>query len=352
MKGVLIVNVGSPKSPDVADVRPYLREFLMDPYVINKPFLLRWIIVNLFILPFRPKRSAEAYAKIYDKESGFPLVSLTEALVDKIRKTLNIPIATAMRYASPSIKDGIQALVDETNGQLSQLLLIPFYPQYALSSTKTCIEQTHRVIKDMKLSIDVDVFKPFYNRDDYTAVLTRSIQNRLTDGQFDHVLFSFHGLPESHLRQVDPTKITCLSKPSCCEFDSPAIKTCYRAQAYRSVQRVVDALKLPKSQYSVAFQSRLGREPWLQPFTDETVEYLAKKGVKQLAVVCPSFVTDCLETIEEIGDEAKEIFIEAGGEDLTLIPCLNDQEEWVDVVTDWCRQYMATKPIPQQLELV
>lgn len=341
MKGVILLNVGSPKSPDVSDVRSYLHEFLMDPCVLNKPFILRWILVNLLILPTRPKQSAKAYAKIWDETEGFPLISLTRTLVEKLKNQLKVPITFGMRYAEPSINDGIQELLSLTNGQLSELYVIPMFPQYALSSSFTAVEAVKRVVKDMKLSIQLTVKEPFYEDPNYIQALFASIKPYWEDNQLDHILFSFHGLPESHLRQTDPTKVTCLSKPSCCEFDSPAIATCYRAQAFKIVNQVVKPLGLPSESYSTSFQSRLGREPWLTPFTDETVEDLAKKGVKRLGVACPSFLTDCLETIEEIGLEAKEAFLEAGGESFVLIPCLNDQDRWVSVMSTWIRDYFT-----------
>lgn len=319
-KGVLLVNLGSPDSPSISDVRRYLRQFLMDERVIDLAYVPRFFLVNACILPFRPKQSAEAYHKIWWPE-GSPLVVISQRVRAQLQKRIRVPVELAMRYQNPSIPDALESLSQQG---VEDLLVIPLFPHYAMSSFETAVEEVKRFADKFNVR-KVSVVPPFYDQPEYIAALVASAQPYLDQG-YDHLLFSFHGLPERHLRKSDPTGCHCLTVPNCCAVPSPAHATCYRAQCYKTVQAFVQSTAVSK--YSTAFQSRLGKDPWLKPYTDHEIVRLAKEGVKKMLVICPAFVSDCLETIEEIGMRGKESFLEAGGQDLTLIPCLNEHPLW------------------------
>ncbi len=336
-RAVLLTNLGSPDSTDVSDVRKYLNQFLMDPYVIQLPWILRRLIVSLFVLPSRPKASAHAYKSIWWEE-GSPLVVLSQRLLEAVKKNTDVPVAMAMRYGSPSIESQLLELAKRDG--IKEILLVPLYPHYADSTIKTTIEEAKSIIARNKLEVKLVVLQPFYEEPDYIDALVASTAPWLNaDGGFDHILFSYHGLPELHLTKADPTGSHCLKRDDCCQVASPAHATCYRHQVLRTTERFVEKAGLKPDQYSVAFQSRLGRAKWLEPSTVDTLEKLAQKGVKNLLVMCPAFVTDCLETLEEIALQGAEEFKQAGGESLTLIPCLNDHEQWVSVISRWCEEY-------------
>ena len=333
-RAVLLSNLGSPDKPDIPSVRRYLKQFLMDPRVIQLPWILRGLIVGLFVLPFRPKFSAHAYQSVWMKE-GSPLIVLSQRLLHAVREKTDVPVAMAMRYGEPSIESELLQLTRDN--ELEEILLIPLYPHYADSTVKTSIEEAERVIARHNLKVKLTVFKPFYQDDSYIDALVASTTPWINqENDFDHILFSYHGLPESHLTVADPTDGHCLKRADCCQVPSPAHAFCYRHQVLRTTERFVEKAGLKPEQYTVAYQSRLGRAKWLEPSTVNTLEELAHKGVKKLLVLCPAFVTDCLETLEEIAIQGTETFKNAGGESLTLIPCLNDHEEWVNVVANWC----------------
>lgn len=341
-KGILLVNLGSPDSPSVTDVRRYLREFLMDGRVLDIPWPIRFCVVNFGILPSRPKQSAEAYEKVWTR-NGSPLIAISNAVVEKLRKRVTLPVELAMRYQNPSISDAIRALACKG---VDQLLLIPLFPHHAMSSFETAVERVKEVAARISPGMKIRVQPPFFEDPDYLDALAASAADYLSKG-FDHLLFSFHGLPERHMRKADPTGCHCLVKPDCCQVESPARATCYRAQCFATVSGFVKRTDLPKEKYSVSFQSRLGREPWLKPYTDHVVVELARRGVKRLLVICPAFVSDCLETLEEIGMRARESFLDAGGTDLTLIPCLNEHPQWAEVLTRMITQFQhAPAPVP------
>jgi ferrochelatase len=338
-RAVLLTNLGSPDKADIPSVRKYLNQFLMDPYVIQLPWVLRRLIVGLFVLPFRPKASAHAYQSVWWEE-GSPLIVLSQRLLEAVRSKTEVPVAMAMRYGRQGIEEQILALAN-TDG-IEEILLIPLYPHYAESTVKTTVEEAKDVIKRNNINILLNVIKPFYQEQGYIDALLASTAPWINeDNDFDHLLFSYHGLPELHLTKADPTGSHCLQRPDCCQVASPAHATCYRHQVLRTTECFVEKAGLKPEQYSVAFQSRLGRAKWLEPSTVQTLEELAQKGVKKLLVMCPAFVTDCLETLEEIELQGSEIFEQAGGESLTLIPCLNDHEQWVSVVSKWCGEYQA-----------
>jgi ferrochelatase len=327
MKGVLLVNLGSPDSPSVSDVRRYLAEFLMDPRVLDVNWLLRFCIVYFGILPSRPKQTANAYQIIWTP-AGSPLVVTSRNVHASLQKSISIPIELAMRYQNPSIPHAVRELAEKG---VNELLLIPLFPHYAMSSYESAVERVKKAAAALAPKMQIKVQPPFYADSDYIGALVSSAGKFLAKG-FDHLLFSFHGIPERHLRRSDPTGCHCLAAASCCETPSPAHATCYRAQCFRTVAEFVKAAGIPANKYSVSFQSRLGRDPWLKPYTDYEIPRLAKQGVKRMLVICPAFVSDCLETIEEIGLRARKDFLEAGGAEFDLIPCLNEHPLWINAL--------------------
>jgi len=332
-KAVLLANLGSPDKPDTTSVRRYLNQFLMDPYVIQLPWLVRRLIVSLFVLPRRPKASAEAYQSVWLDE-GSPLVVLSERLKQALQAQLDSPVAMAMRYGNPSIESQIIALSQQAD--LSEILFIPLYPHYAESTITTSVEQAKFIIKKHDLNIKLSVIEPFYQQEDYINALVNSASPYLSQG-FDHLVFSYHGLPESHITKLDKSGTHCLKQEACCQQENECHNTCYRHQVFRTTERFVEKAGLTSEQYSIAFQSRLGKAKWLEPNTEDRLRELAQSGAKNILVICPAFVTDCLETLEEIAIRGQEVFSEAGGKKLTLIPCLNDHPDWVDVLTSWCK---------------
>lgn len=332
-RAVLLSNLGSPDKPETKEVRSYLNQFLMDPYVIQLPWPLRRLIVSLFVLPRRPKSSAKAYQSVWTAE-GSPLLDLSEKLKQALQKNLDIPVAMAMRYGSPSIESQLLELAAKPG--IEDILFIPMYPHYAESTVTTSIKEARRVIKKRKLKVTLTVFEPFYDDPNYISALVSSAQPYLLK-QYDHLLFSYHGLPELHIKKLDKSKNHCLKKKDCCQLANEVHKTCYRHQVLKTTECFAKQAELSADKYSIAFQSRLGRAKWLGPNTEDRLRELAEQGKKNVLVICPAFVTDCLETLEEIAMRGEEVFKEAGGESLTLIPCLNDDPEWVDVLASWCQ---------------
>ena len=339
-QGVLLVNLGSPDSPSVPDVRKYLREFLMDGRVLDAPYPIRFFVVYGCILPFRPRQSAEAYHKIWLPE-GSPLVVTSQKVRDELQRRLPLPMELAMRYQNPSIQNAVRRL--QRQG-VTDLLLIPLFPHYAMSSFETAVERVKQVITRRAPEMALTVVAPFYDRPDYIEALAASAADYLKNG-YDHLLFSFHGLPERHLRKSDPTCRHCLVANNCCEATNPAHATCYRAQCFKTAEAFVKKAGVTK--YSVAFQSRLGKDPWLKPYTDLELVRLAKEGVENLVVMCPAFVSDCLETLEEMGLRGRETFLEAGGRKFTLVPCLNEHPLWIAALENMVGDFVRD-PSPRQ----
>lgn len=326
-KGVLLINLGSPDSPSVSDVRKYLREFLMDPRVLDAPWPVRWCVVNLAILPRRPIQSAEAYEQIWTKD-GSPLVVTSRNVQRELQRRVGgtVVVELAMRYQSPGIESAIGRLRDQG---VTDLLVFPLFPHYAMSSFETAAVRAQEVATRLVPEMKLKVVTPYFDDPDYIASLAASAAEYLAAG-YDHLLFSFHGLPERHMRKANPGH--CLATPDCCESPGPALRTCYRAQCFATVRAFVAAAGVPADKYSVSFQSRLGRDPWLKPYTDFEFTRLAGAGVKKMLVICPAFVSDCLETLEEIAIRGREIFLDAGGTEFTLIPCLNEHPRWLDAL--------------------
>ncbi|MGA1776291.1 MAG: ferrochelatase [Flavobacteriaceae bacterium] len=340
MKGVLLVNLGSPDSTDTNDVRDYLDEFLMDERVIDLPKWFRTFLVKGIILKTRPKKSAKAYRKIWWEE-GSPLIVLSERLQEKVQKKVSVPVALAMRYGNPSIKKGLQVL--KAQG-VKEVLLVPLYPQFAMATTETILVLAEQLQKEHFPEMELVSLPPFYNHSDYIRVLANSIQEELQGKNWEHLLFSYHGVPERHIRKSDVTKSHCKMDGKCCFTDSPAHAYCYRHQCEMTTQKVADYLELKEGSYSSSFQSRVSiLGSWLKPYTDKTVEDFAKKGTQELAIATPAFVSDCLETLEEIGMEAAEDFEDNGGKKLHVIPCINDREDWVNVLSRWIDEWAHKK---------
>ena len=337
MKGALLVNLGSPDSTSVKDVRKYLDEFLMDARVIDTPYLMRAFLVKGIILNTRPKKSAQAYKKIWWDE-GSPLIVLSERLTKKVQSQADIPVELAMRYGKPSLKNGIQKLVDQG---VTEILLLPLYPQFAMATTETITVLASQIIHEDHPDVTLTHVPSFYNNEEYIEVLSATIKNHLDEVKPKHLLFSYHGVPERHIKKSDITKSHCKIDGSCCQTSSPAHEFCYRHQCYETTKLVAEKLGLEKGFYSSSFQSRLGRDPWLQPYTDVTIDNFAKDGVKKLSVVTPAFVSDCLETLEEIGMEAKDSFLENGGSEFATIPCLNDNDAWVKTIANWINDWTS-----------
>lgn len=338
-KGILLVNLGSPDSPEPKDVKKYLGEFLMDERVIDIPYAARALLVRGIILKTRPKASAAAYKKIWWDE-GSPLIVISERLQNKVQQQVDYPVALAMRYGSMTIKKGLQELVDKG---VDEVLLFPLYPQFAMATTETITVLAEKLRHEHFPSLKIESVPAFYNKPDYIEVLSNAIKKHLEGKNHDYILFSYHGVPERHIRKSDVTKSHCKIDGSCCVALSKAHEYCYRHQCLEVTRLVAEKLQLKKGAYSTSFQSRLGFDPWLQPYTDRTIERLGKQGIKNMAIVTPAFVSDCLETLEEIAMEGQEIFHEMGGKDFTTIPCLNDDTEWVALLSKWIKAWATSK---------
>ena len=335
MKGVLLIQLGTPEAPTTSAVRRYLREFLSDPWVLDISPPARWALLNLIILPFRPKKSAHAYQQIWT-DDGSPLMVHSVALADKLGAALgqDYSVALGMRYGSPSITDALQQL--DAAGA-TEVAVLPLYPQYAMSSTGTALACLYEEASRHDVVPTLQVIPEFYDHPLYLDGCATLIEAERTDFRPDHILFSYHGLPERQVKKADRSGSHCLATDSCCDRIVPANRSCYRAQTFATTRGLTKRLGLAQDEFSVGFQSRLGRTPWIQPYTDEVLLELAQRGVKRLLVTCPSFVSDCLETLEEIGIRAKAAFIAAGGEDLRLVPCLNSDPAWVETVATMVR---------------
>jgi ferrochelatase len=327
-KGIILMNLGSPDSTEVKDVKKYLNEFLMDERVIDIPYLLRTILVKGIIVPPRAPKSAHAYETIWTKE-GSPLIVLTKQLQKALQQKVAIPVEIAMRYGNPSPKVAFDNLV-KNNPAIDEVVLFPLYPHYAMSSYETAVEYAKEIHQKNKYNFKLTIVEPYYNDEKYIHALAESMKPYLNK-EYDKILFSYHGIPERHIVKSDTTKQHCLMVNDCCNVNSAAHKTCYRHQVFVTTELVMKELNISKEKYEISFQSRLNNK-WLKPFTDIRLEEMPKQGIKKLLIICPAFVSDCLETLEEIEMRGKEIFLEAGGEEYEMIPCLNTNEKWVESI--------------------
>ena len=324
-QAVLLVNLGSPDSTSVADVRRYLDEFLSDDRVLDMWKPLQQLLLRGSILRKRPPQTAHAYASVWTPD-GSPLMVISRKLRELVQKRVSVPVALAMRYGNPSTPSVIAKLVADG---VEELFLMPLYPHYAMSSYETVVVQVNEVLREQAPKMRVTNLQPFFDDPEYIEALVQSAQADLDHG-YDHVLFSYHGLPERHLRKADSSRAHCTIVEDCCRTCSPAHATCYRAQTVRTTDAFVKRARIPDGKWSISYQSRLGREPWLKPYTDFELLRFAREGVKRLIVLTPAFVSDCLETLEEIAVAGKESFEKAGGGHFRHVPCLNDNPLWVD----------------------
>jgi ferrochelatase len=330
-KGILLMNLGSPDSTKVHDVKKYLNQFLMDERVIDKPWLLRALLVGGIIVPFRAPKSAEAYKTIWTGD-GSPLIVNTKELQKVLQGNLEEPVEIAMRYGNPTPETAFDNLL-KRNPSIREVIALPLYPHYAMSSYETAVEYAKEIYQKKKYSFKLTFIEPFYNEPGYLNALAENIRPFLNE-PYDRLLFSYHGIPERHIRKSDVTGSHCLHTKNCCEVSSPAHAHCYRHQVFTTTKRVTEKLQIPPDKYSISFQSRLGKG-WLTPFTDIRLKELPAEGIKKLLIVCPAFVSDCLETLEEIAIRGKEIFMEAGGESFAMIPCLNIHPLWVKAIAGY-----------------
>lgn len=329
------MNLGSPDSTEVKDVRKYLNQFLMDERVIDKPYLLRAILVQGIIVPFRAPKSAEAYKSIWTTQ-GSPLIVISNQLRDDLQKLLDEPVEITMRYGNPTPEAAFERLLQRMP-DMEEVLAVPLYPHYAMSSFETAVEYAKEIHKKKKYAFKLKFVDPYYNDPDYIGALAERMQPYL-DEPYDHMLFSYHGVPARHIIKSDVTGRHCLQSPDCCEVASPAHQFCYRHQCFTTTRMVTEQLGIPKNKYSISFQSRLGKG-WLEPFTDVRLEQMPGEGIKKLLIICPAFVSDCLETLEEIEERGRESFMGAGGETYKMIPCLNTLPSWVRALKKWITEH-------------
>jgi protoporphyrin/coproporphyrin ferrochelatase len=333
-RGIILMNLGSPDSTSAKDLRKYLNEFLTDKRVIDTSWFFRNIFVPCVIVPVRAPKSAEAYRTIWTSE-GSPLVRFTKDLAIKLQEKLSDPVTIAMRYGKPAMETAYETLL-KTNPDLEEVIAIPLYPHYAMSSYETAVEHAKEVHQKNKYGFKLKFISPFYKDPAYIHAMAENMRPWLRK-DFDHLLFSFHGIPERHLVKSDPTHTHCLQSVNCCSENSAAHLTCYRHQCLTTMALVAQELGLPKNKFSYSFQSRLGKQPWLKPYTDFRLQEMPGEGIKKLLVVCPAFVSDCLETLEEIEIRGRESFLASGGSEYDMIPCLNSHPLWVQALADWIR---------------
>ena len=336
--GVLLINLGTPDSPKVRDVRKYLREFLNDPRVIDVNPILRMILVNGIIVPTRGPKSAKEYKKLFKIGNGSsPLLTSGLNLTEKVRKISHNQFEThlAMRYGNPSMD---KVLAEMRLKNYDQIIIFPLYPQYASATTGSITEKAFKIISKWWAIPEIKIIGQFY--DDYRYL--ECVKNRTEEfdlNSYDHILFSYHGIPERHVDKIYLDGKPC--KDHNCEKEvNYTNKLCYKATCFGTSRHLAKILELKEDQYSTTFQSRLGKNPWLQPYTDQTVEKLGKKGMKKVLVFSPAFVADCLETILEISEENQEIFEENGGEKLDFVPSRNDGEDWAKCVYKIIQDYI------------
>lgn len=320
--GILLINLGTPDSPSKASVKKYLNEFLMDKRVIDLPYLIRLILVQGIIVPFRSKKSAHNYQTIWT-EKGSPLLFHTLELTEKLQTHLDksYKVAMGMRYGSPSIQQGLDELKD-----CEKLIIFPLYPQYASATTGSSIEKVMELLSHEQVIPSFTFIRDYFDNPSYITALVKNLKNKIKKDH--HLILSYHGLPERQLEAIG-------CKPVCqgsCSLDLIQVQGCYRQQCFINSYQLTRALGIEHQNYTVSFQSRLGKTPWIQPFTDETLKHLFDKGIRKLQIACPSFVADCLETLEEIAITTKEQWFALGGEAFEYLPCLNSEAEWVEAI--------------------
>lgn len=338
--GLLFVNLGTPDAPQVPEVRRYLREFLSDPRVLDTSAWVRAFVLNVFILPFRPRESAAAYQKVWT-DRGSPLLFHSLDLVDRVREQLGAEtqVELAMRYQNPSIASAFEKF--RANG-VDQIVVFPLFPQNSSAAWGSAVEKVFLEASRHWNVPAIQVVPPFYEHPSFLDAFAAVARPVLDDLDPDTVLMSFHGLPERHVIKSDESGgAHCLKTADCCAAICPANRNCYRAQCYATARGIATRLGLGDDGYQVCFQSRLGRDPWIKPYTDELITEMGRVGARRMAVLSPAFVADCLETLEEIGMRARDDFLSAGGEALELVPSLNATEAWVNAIVTILRETTA-----------
>ena len=335
-KGILLVNLGTPDSPKTADVRKYLDEFLMDPRVIDINPVSRALLVKGIIVPFRSPKSAKLYRAIWGDETGSPLLHYSKLQHLALQQRLGDEylVELAMRYQSPSIASALDRL---KAALVSEIQVIPLFPQYASASTGSVHDKVMEIVKDWQTIPNISFINSFHDN----ALMIETFANtgkKYKPETYDHILFSFHGLPQRQLQKCDHTGSYCLKVEGCCNTLNDANKFCYSAQSHDTARLIAEKLGLTKDRYTICFQSRLGSDPWVQPYTSEVVARLAKEGKKRLLVFCPAFVADCLETVYEVTVEYGEEFKALGGEHVQLVESLNDSPLWIDALEGMVRK--------------
>jgi ferrochelatase len=321
-RGVLLCNLGTPDAPRASELRRYLKQFLSDPRVVEVPRLIWWLILNLIILRIRPRRSAKLYKSIWT-EGGSPLLVHSQAQVDGVKKLLDekydrdIPVVLGMRYGNPSIESAINDLTDQN---VREITILPLYPQYSGATTGSTFDAVADVFKKTRWVPQLNFVGGYHQSEAFLDALCASIKRHIeAHGQPDKLVMSYHGTPQSYLKKGDP----------------------YHCLCHQTTRLIVERMGLDKEKVMTTFQSRFGREPWLQPYTDKTLEAMPEGGIKHVAIMCPGFSSDCLETIEEINMEARESFMHAGGEQFHYIPCLNDDSEHIEALASIVSKYFA-----------
>jgi ferrochelatase len=334
--GLLLINLGTPQSPEPSDVRKYLREFLSDPRVLDMPAWKRWLVLNLLILPRRPRAAGAAYAKIWT-DRGSPLRFHSLDLVARVQQRLGagVEVVLGMRYGQPSIASALGRL---RSAGVGRIVVFPLYPQYSSAATGSSLERVFACANELWNVPYLQVVPPFYDHPAFIRACASVARPFVDRPGVERVFMSFHGLPERHVHKSDRTGAHCLASADCCETIVEANRDCYRAQCYATARRLADELGVPPEKRRVCFQSRLGRDPWIQPYTDLLVEEEARRGCKRAVILSPAFVADCLETLEELGMRAADSWKAEGGESLELVPSLNSGDEWVDALIAIARE--------------
>ena len=324
---VLLVNLGSPKELDKKSVREYLKSFLSDDLVVDIPKFFQQIILHAFILPFRPGKTLHAYKQIWTKE-GSPLIVSTKKIAKKLSNKTNWRVEVAMRYEEPSIENALKSLREEG---CNKLFVVPLYPHNAMATTITTEMEVKRVAESLSYDLDLIFIKPFYDNAKYLDALKKSIDPFIKKEKFDKLIFSYHGIPKRQAKKTDITGSHCFSSSDCCETICPGSSDCYKAHTVQASNKVAEKLGLSDNEWEIAYQSRLG-PGWLTPFTDRRLAEMPNKDLKSVLVVCPSFISDCLETLEEIEIRGRDTFFNSGGEKMTYIPCLNDSGDTINLL--------------------
>ena len=331
-EGVLLINLGSPKELSKKSVRQYLRVFLSDDNVVDLPKFFQQFILRLFILPFRPKNTLEAYEKIWTKE-GSPLIISTESIANKLTEKTGWNVEYAMRYEEPSIE---KALHKFKENEINKIYVISLYPHNAMATTVTTELETRNVAMNISNDFELIFTKPFFDNEEYINAMVNSIRPYVENKSYDKIIFSYHGIPKRQAKKTDETGEHCFSTSNCCEVENDGSKDCYRSHTRIASDLTAKKLGLEDDQWEIAYQSRIG-PGWLTPFTDKRLSKLPEEGIDNIAILCPSFISDCLETLEEIDIRGRETFLKAGGKKMTYIPCLNDSEDTINLLENLVR---------------